>query len=140
MALPKAGADRMHALQSARDKDAKQDRPLWSVVDGGYTNRTFIKHLPPRTVFVGRIRSDAKLYHLPESTEGKPGGISGMVRIFRSATCPGFLLQNHRRSNEDKQHKSGRFPPFVRVIVFHFHSGSEFLPRDLVCAILREYR
>lgn len=73
MALPKVGADRLHALRSAMDKDAQQDRPLWSVVDGGYTNRTFIKHLPPRTVFVGRIRADAKLYHLPESTEGKPG-------------------------------------------------------------------
>ena len=73
MALPKVGADRLHALRSAMDEDGQQDRPLWSVVDGGYTNRTFIKHLPPRTTAVGRIRADAKLYHLPESTEGKPG-------------------------------------------------------------------
>ena len=73
MALPKVGADRLSALRSAMDKDGQQDRPLWSVVDGGYTNRPFIKNLPPRTVVVGRIRADAKLYHLPESTEGKPG-------------------------------------------------------------------
>jgi hypothetical protein len=73
MALPKVGADRLCALRSAMDKDGHRDRPLWAVVDGGYTNRTFIKHLPPRTVLVGRIRADAKLYHLPESTEGKPG-------------------------------------------------------------------
>ena len=73
MALPKVGADRLSALRSAMDKEGQQDRPLWAVVDGGYTNRTFIKHLPPRTVVVGRIRADAKLYHLPEPTKGKPG-------------------------------------------------------------------
>lgn len=73
MALPKVGADRLNALRMAMDKDGQQDRPLWAVVDGGYTNRTFIKNLPPRTVAVGRIRADAKLYHLPESTVGKPG-------------------------------------------------------------------
>jgi len=73
MALPKVGADRLGQLRSAMDEEGQQDRPLWSVVDGGYTNRTFIKNLPPRTTAVGRIRADAKLYHLPESTEGKPG-------------------------------------------------------------------
>ncbi len=73
MALPKVGADRLSALRSELDKEGQQDRPLWSVVDGGYTNRTFLKHLPPRTDVVGRIRADAKLYHLPASTIGKPG-------------------------------------------------------------------
>ena len=73
MALPKVGADRLRALRSAMDEDGQQDRPLWSVVDGGYTNRPFIKNLPPRTVTVGRNRADANLYHLPEPTEGKPG-------------------------------------------------------------------
>lgn len=72
-ALPKVGADRLQALRSVMDKEGQFDRPLWTVVDGGYTNRTFIKHLPPRTVAAGRIRADAKLYHLPESTEGRPG-------------------------------------------------------------------
>jgi hypothetical protein len=55
------------------DKDGQQNRPLWSVADGGFTNRTFLKDLPPRTVATGRIRADAKLYHLPEPTKGKPG-------------------------------------------------------------------
>lgn len=73
MALPKVGADQLGRLRSAMDEEGEQDRPLWVVVDGGYTNRTFIKHLPERTTAVGRIRADAKLYHLPESTEGKPG-------------------------------------------------------------------
>lgn len=73
MALPKVGAERLRALRRAMDEEGQPDRPLWAVVDGGYTNGTFIKHLPERTVAVGRIRADAKLYHLPESMEGKPG-------------------------------------------------------------------
>jgi len=73
MALPKVGADRLNALRTAMDQEGQQERPLWAVVDGGYTNRTFIKRAPKRTVVVGRIRADAKLYHLPESTEGRPG-------------------------------------------------------------------
>jgi hypothetical protein len=91
MALPKVGADRLSALRLAMDEDGQQDRPLWSVVDGGYTNRTFLKHLPPRTVAVGRIRADAKLYHLPESTEGKPG----RNRVYgKRAPTPDALRQN----------------------------------------------
>jgi len=73
MALPNTAANRVAFLRKAMDEDGQQKRPLWCVVDGGYTNRTFIKHLPPRTVAVGRIRADAKLYHLPELTEGMPG-------------------------------------------------------------------
>jgi len=73
MALPKVAADRLLRLRDAMDKDGQTNRPLWSVVDGGYTNRTFLRPLPQRTMAVGRIRADAKLYHLPESSEGKPG-------------------------------------------------------------------
>jgi len=73
MALPKVGADRLHVLRKAMDDEGQRDRSLWSVVDGGYTNRTFIKHLPERTVMIGRIRADAKLYHMPEPEEGKVG-------------------------------------------------------------------
>jgi hypothetical protein len=73
MALPKVGVDRLHALRNAMDEDGQHKRALWSIVDGGYTNGTFLKNLPPRTVAVGRIRADAKLYHLPGSSEGKPG-------------------------------------------------------------------
>src|SRR5690606_4734503 len=46
---------------------------LWAMVDGGYTNSTFIKHLPARTTLVGRIRADAKLYYPPQPAEGRPG-------------------------------------------------------------------
>jgi hypothetical protein len=92
MALPKIGADRLHTLRHSMDEDGQQQRPLWSVVDGGYTNGTFIKHLPPRTVAVGRIRADAKLYHLPESTKGKPG----RNRVYGDrAPTPEELRQDH---------------------------------------------
>jgi hypothetical protein len=91
MALPKVGADRLHALRHAMDDEGQQDRALWAVVDGGYTNGTFIKHLPQRTVAIGRIRADAKLYHLPESTQGKPG----RNRVYGDrAPTPEELRQN----------------------------------------------
>ena len=73
MALPKVGAERLSALRSAMDKEGETNRELWCVVDGGYTNRTFLKHLPARTTVIGRIRADAKLYHLPECSQGKVG-------------------------------------------------------------------
>ena len=72
-ALPKVAADRLLRLRDAMDQDGQAHRPLWSVVDGGYTNRTFLRPLPQRTLAIGRIRSDAKLYHLPEPSQGKPG-------------------------------------------------------------------
>jgi len=53
------------------------DRDLWVTVDGSYTNRTVLKDLPDRTVLIGRIRSDAKLYHLPQETTGR-----GRKRIY----------------------------------------------------------
>jgi len=78
-------------LRGAMDKDGQEQRPLWSVVDGGYTNRTFLKHLPPRTLAVGRIRADAKLYHLPECSESKPG----RNRVYgRRAPTPEQLRQD----------------------------------------------
>ena len=43
----------------------EKDWDLWVAVDGSYTNRTVLNNLPHKTVLIGRIRSDAKLYHLP---------------------------------------------------------------------------
>jgi len=48
-------------------------RPLHLFVDGGYTNGTVLKKLPPRTVLVGRIRKDAKLCFLPVNSKTAPG-------------------------------------------------------------------
>lgn len=44
-----------------------QGSALWVAVDGSYTNQTVLNDLPDNTVLIGRIRSDAKLYHLPDA-------------------------------------------------------------------------
>jgi hypothetical protein len=36
-------------------------------VDGRFTNRTFLKQIPQRTVILGRIRKDARVYQLPQT-------------------------------------------------------------------------
>jgi hypothetical protein len=57
----------------------EKDRALWVAVDGSYTNQTVLNNLPDNTVLIGRIRSDAKLYHLPIAS-GKTG--AGRKKIY----------------------------------------------------------
>lgn len=64
-ALSRVASQRLHALRQALDREGQEKRSLVSVVDGGYSNRTFLKNLPGRTTVIGRIRGDAKLYFLP---------------------------------------------------------------------------
>lgn len=45
-----------------------QPRQVHLLADGQYTNGAVLKHLPPRTTFIGRIRKDAKLHYLPPGT------------------------------------------------------------------------
>lgn len=64
--LPLLAAQQAVALRQNLDAESGgAQRPLQLVVDGGYTNGTLLKHLPSRTTLVGRIRQDAKLFHLP---------------------------------------------------------------------------
>ena len=72
-ALPKVAAERVVSLREELAQEGPGDRPIWTVVDGGYTNGTFIKGVGSACAVVGRIRADAKLYHLPESSLGKVG-------------------------------------------------------------------
>lgn len=69
-------ASELAQLRSWMDDHGHAQRPLWTVVDGGYTNQSLLRNLPPRTVLIGRIRADAKLFHLPSETApaGKPTG------------------------------------------------------------------
>jgi hypothetical protein len=79
-ALGRVAQQRVGALrQRLDDLPATQDRLLLSVVDGGYTNGTFLKGLPARTSVIGRLRGDAKLYHLPPAPGG-PG--RGRPRVY----------------------------------------------------------
>ena len=89
--LPRVGAERVGRLRAARDHDGQARRPLWAVVDGGYTNGSFLKALPPRTWAIGRIRADAKLYYLPPSSPDQPG----RHRVYgQRAPTPDALRQN----------------------------------------------
>jgi hypothetical protein len=56
------GVNCINKLRSQMEKDWS----LWVAVDGSYTNSTVLKNIPNGTVLLGRIRSDARLYHLPE--------------------------------------------------------------------------
>lgn len=71
--------EQVHQLR--RDMDATAElvsRPLLIVFDGGYTNGPVLKHLPPRTACIGRIRKDAQLCWTPP-----PGDHNGRGRPRR---------------------------------------------------------
>jgi len=62
------GATQLLAQARAEfDQLGARDRILMPVVDGSYTNRTVLRNLPDRTILIGRIRGDAKLFFPPES-------------------------------------------------------------------------
>jgi hypothetical protein len=64
--LPLLAAGQLAALRQSLDTEPEaHQRPLHVVVDGGYTNRTVLKHLPDRTTLIGRIRKDARLFFPP---------------------------------------------------------------------------
>jgi hypothetical protein len=59
------GVQRIIRLRQWMDDHDAEGRALWVVVDGSFSNGTVLKHLSHQTILVGRIRADAKLYHLP---------------------------------------------------------------------------
>jgi hypothetical protein len=66
--LTARAAARVQQLRQQLDAEpAGAERPLHLVVDGAYTNRTMLKSLPAGVTLIGRLRSDAKLYHLPDA-------------------------------------------------------------------------
>lgn len=78
-----------HLRQWMNDHD-EPTRGLWVVVDGSFANGTVLKALPANTTLVGRIRSDAKLYHLPAEQPAK-----GRRRVYGEiAPTPEALRQD----------------------------------------------
>ena len=60
-------AQQMIQLRQSLDRDpGGRDRTLILAFDGGYTNATVLKQIPPRTICIGRIRKDAKLCFQPD--------------------------------------------------------------------------
>jgi DDE superfamily endonuclease len=73
--LTRRAAQQMIQLRQSLDQDEDgKPRTLLLAFDGGYTNATMLKQIPPRTVCVGRIRKDAKLYFKPHPARIKPRG------------------------------------------------------------------
>jgi hypothetical protein len=68
-------AQQMIQLRQSLDQDpGGWERTLILAFDGGYTNATVLKQIPPHTVCIGRIRKDAKLYFPPASELMKTRG------------------------------------------------------------------
>jgi len=67
-------------LRKRIDQNPKEKgRRVLIVGDGGFTNGTVMKDMPPNMTFIGRLRADAKLYQLP----GQPAATSrGRRRIY----------------------------------------------------------
>ena len=75
MKVSSLGARRLAALRDHLNEEAGgKGRPLIVSVDGGFTNRTTFRCLPPDTILIGRIRKDARLFSAvtPTSRRGRP--------------------------------------------------------------------
>jgi hypothetical protein len=92
--LSLVGVQRMQHMRQWLDENGAQERRLWEVVDGSYTNATVLKQLPHNTTLVGRINRNAKLYHLPAQQLEK-----GRRRVYgERALTPEELRQDERHS------------------------------------------
>lgn len=75
----------MTQLRASLDLDTGgKDRTLILAFDGGYTNSTVLKSIPPRTTCIGRIRKDAHLSFPPDPALMKSRG----RRLLYGADAP----------------------------------------------------
>jgi hypothetical protein len=91
-ALPLAGLAAIGSVrQSLDERPETAQRQLIVSGDGSYTNKSVLRHLPPRTTFIGRIRKDAKL-HLPLPERD---GAVGRPRLYGpQAPTPEQILED----------------------------------------------
>ena len=91
------GAQQMIQLRESLDQDpGGLPRMLLLAFDGGYTNSTVLKKIPPRTVCIGRIRKDAKLCFVPDPTLRKDKG--RILRYGAQAPSPEQLRTDDSQS------------------------------------------
>ena len=69
--LSQEGVRGMSSLRNDLDAVSSKDKALWLTVDGSYTNSAVLRHLPDRTVLIGRVRKDAAFHFLPEAQKEK---------------------------------------------------------------------
>jgi hypothetical protein len=60
------GRERLASLRRQMDERGSASRRLIATVDGRFTNSTVLRHIPERTVLVGRVRKDSAFYYPPE--------------------------------------------------------------------------
>lgn len=137
-AISRRGAERITALRRVLDRQPSgHDRTLLVCADGGFTNQTVIKFLPPRTTLIGRVRRDARLYALPTAEEENRG--RGRHR------CYGSLLPTPEQFRADdwipwrsvRAFASGQFQDFDVKLITPLrwkHAGGE---RQLSLLIVR---
>ena len=72
--LSRQGAGLLEELRRELDRDEPgQGRALWVSVDGSYTNRNVLRSLPERTMLIGRVRGDARLFHPWQGAQAPTG-------------------------------------------------------------------
>lgn len=96
-------AQQMIQLRQSLDQDlGGKQRTLLLAFDGGYTNSTVLKQIPPHTVCIGRIRKDAKLCLTPDPALLKSRG--RRLRYGKAAPTPDQL-----RTDESQPWQTMRF-------------------------------
>lgn len=69
MKVSVVGLERIRALRAALDAQGQQGRKLLVALDGTFTNQSVFRTLPERTVAIGRLRKDAKLFAVPPESD-----------------------------------------------------------------------
>ncbi len=73
--LTLAGVEAITSLRQSLDqRPATRQRRLMVSGDGSYSNRNFLRRLPERTTYIGRLRKDAKLHYPRPAGKGKTQG------------------------------------------------------------------
>jgi hypothetical protein len=73
--LSQRASEQIHDLRADLDADpSSASRRLLVAFDGGYTNQTVLRHLPPNTTAIGRLRQDAHLLSRPDPQTQKARG------------------------------------------------------------------
>ena len=73
--LSQRASEQIRDLRADLDADpSSASRRLLVAFDGGYTNQTVLRHLPPNTTAIGRLRQDARLFFRPDPATQKARG------------------------------------------------------------------
>ncbi len=59
------GKERLAHVRKQMDANGLLGRGLVATIDGRFTNSTVLRHVPERTVLIGRVRKDSAFYYAP---------------------------------------------------------------------------